>query len=96
MLFMPKYNNTMQALKGYSKVPLAKSRVRQLLGTCELALDQLKGEIRKVLNGTLKADITEWWLKKIETKVRGLFSSPFPAVAVNIIAGKRISTSTRI
>lgn len=43
--------------------------MRQLLGTCELALDQLKTSMRKILNGALKAQITEWWLKKIETKV---------------------------
>jgi hypothetical protein len=59
----------MQMLRGYPKVPLSRSRVRQMLGTCEMALDQLKADVRRVLNGTLKAQLTEWWLKKIETKV---------------------------
>lgn len=68
-LFMPKYGATMSMLRSYHKVPLSRSRVRQLLGTCELALDQLKSDMRKVLNGTLKAQLTEWWLKMIESKV---------------------------
>lgn len=64
--------------------------MRQLLGTCELALDQLKANMRKILNGGLKAQITEWWLKKIETKVLSISFIPAnsPEIYYSIIRVK--------
>ncbi|KYQ90945.1 hypothetical protein DLAC_07822 [Tieghemostelium lacteum] len=88
LLFMPKYDNTIQDLKCGHYLTISKSKVKQYLGEFDLALDQLRIEKRSLMNGTKKEEVTEWWLKRIETRCNDFLKERgynFSAVPENYI-----------
>ncbi|EGG17549.1 hypothetical protein DFA_08545 [Cavenderia fasciculata] len=87
-LFMPRYETTIADLRGCQHIALARSKVKQFLGDCELVLDQLKIQKRNLMNGTMKEEMTEWWLKRIDSRVSDFLSERgynFVAVPENYI-----------
>ncbi|EFA81775.1 hypothetical protein PPL_05770 [Heterostelium album PN500] len=88
LFFMPKYESHISDLKGSHHIALARSKIKQFLGDCELMLDQLKIEKRDLMNGTLKDEMTEWWLKRVEVRTSEFLSERgynFTAVPENYI-----------
>eukprot|EP01133_Synstelium_polycarpum_P004948 gene4948-5747_t len=88
LLFTPKYESTMTDLRGTHHMSLARNKVKQLLWDCHMMLDQLKIEKRKLMNGTFKEEITEWWLKRVDTRVADFLTERgynFAAIPENYI-----------
>eukprot|EP01132_Coremiostelium_polycephalum_P000791 gene791-983_t len=88
LLFMPRYEHTIQDLRGNHHISLSRSKIKQYLGDSEMALDRLKIEKRNLMNGTKKEEITEWWLKRIENRVNEFLGERgynFTAVPENYI-----------
>ncbi|GAM28924.1 hypothetical protein SAMD00019534_121000 [Acytostelium subglobosum LB1] len=88
LFFMPKYESIIVDIRGQHHLTLARNKLRQLLCECELLFDKIKLEKRDILNGTIKNQITEWWLKLIETKTNAFLQERgynFGAIPENYI-----------
>ncbi|EGC30109.1 hypothetical protein DICPUDRAFT_99631, partial [Dictyostelium purpureum] len=67
-MFMPTYGNTLNDLNENHSLSMAKSKMNQIYGEIEMALDKFEFEKLQYLNANRKNEITEWWLKTIESK----------------------------
>lgn len=48
---------------------LAESTIQKYIGFCDYGLDEIKLDKRELLNGSIKNEMTQWWLQLIATKV---------------------------
>jgi len=88
LLFVPKYESTIQDLKCGHYISISKSKIRQYLGECEMAQDRLHMETKLLMNGVRKEEMTEWWLKRVEVRTNDFLSERgynFQAVPDNYI-----------
>ena len=74
-MFIPTKDINCSALRAISIEELIRIRLSKFIEYCEQALDYLENQKMLVVNGTKKQEITSWWLKVIEKKVRAFLTN---------------------
>lgn len=54
---------------------LAEDTLQLYIGYCESGLEQVKLDKKQLLNGSVKSELTNWWLKLIATRIE-LYGDP--------------------
>lgn len=58
---------------------LAEDTLQLYIGYCESGLEQVKLDKKQLLNGSVKSELTNWWLKLIATRIELYGETPLSA-----------------